>query len=59
MCIMTQPANAFIMKVAEMRNAQRDYFKNKTPERLERAKKLERDVDSLLASITTPQKSMI
>lgn len=52
-------ANAFIMKVAEMRNAQREYFKTRTPEWLNRSKKLEKEVDALIASLTTPQKSML
>lgn len=56
---MTQPANAFIFKVAEMRNAQREYFKTRSVEWLNRSKKLEKEVDTILASLTTPQKTML
>lgn len=35
----------FVRLVAEMRQAQRDYFKSRSPEALERAKNLERQVD--------------
>ena len=35
----------FVKLVAEMRQAQKDYFKSRSPEALERAKNLERQVD--------------
>lgn len=52
-------ANLFIEKVAAMRYAQRDYFKTRDKEALILSKKLEKEVDALLAAIITPKKSII
>ena len=41
-------SRAFETLVAEMRDAQRDYFRRRSPEALERSKTLERRVDAAL-----------
>jgi hypothetical protein len=42
----------FIQKVSEMRNEQKSYFKYRTPDHLQAAKKLEREVDSEIQRLT-------
>lgn len=41
----------FIDKVAAMRNAQKEYFKYRSKEALQRSKHLERDVDTMLLEL--------
>lgn len=41
----------FIDKVAAMRNAQKEYFKYRSKEALQRSKHLERDVDVMLLEL--------
>lgn len=38
----------FILAVAEMRQAQKDYFRNRWPEDLRKSKELERKVDQMI-----------
>lgn len=56
---MTQAANGFILKVAEMRTAQKEYFKTRDNQWLNQSKKLEREVDKMLASLASPQKDLL
>jgi hypothetical protein len=41
----------FIALVAQMRQAQKSYFNNRTPKNLQRAKNLEQDVDKMLKTV--------
>lgn len=43
----------FIAKVSEMRTAQKQYFKTRDSQWLQRSKKLKREVDDILAAIYT------
>ncbi len=51
--------NNFIEKVAEMREAQRQYFKTRDTTWLNKSKALEREVDKMLASIANNQPAML
>ena len=51
--------NEFVEKVAAMREAQRQYFKTKSPDWLNKAKSLEREVDKILASLVSKQPALI
>lgn len=42
-------------KVKDVRDAQSTYFKNRTPENLEKSKQLERDLDKTVNQILNPQ----
>ena len=50
---MTYPQ--FVAKVSEMRNAQKSYFRTRSPEFLNRSKSLEREVDQAIADFYDPQ----
>lgn len=45
----------FVAKVSEMRNAQKSYFRTRSPEFLNRSKSLEREVDKCIADFYDPQ----
>ena len=45
----------FVAKVSEMRNAQKSYFRTRSPEFLNRSKSLEREVDKCIAEFYDPQ----
>lgn len=45
----------FVDKVSEMRNAQKSYFRTRSREFLERSKRLEREVDTVIAAFYNPQ----
>lgn len=47
--------NEFEQLVSEMRNAQREYFRTRDKEVLQRSKELERKVDAYLSNIKTPK----
>lgn len=47
----TMDARAFFYLVSQMRQAQRDYFSNRSPERLRYARALEGDVDREIARV--------
>ena len=55
---MIDPASAaeFVALVAQLRIAQRDYFKCRTPEMLADAKRLEAQVDQRLVELATDHK---
>lgn len=40
----------FVDKVSAMREAQKEYFKSRSPKALQRSKQLEKEVDSILLS---------
>jgi hypothetical protein len=48
----------FIELVREMRNAQKEYFKTRTKDALNRSKELERKVDAELQSINNTQQTL-
>lgn len=48
----------FIELVREMRNAQKEYFKTRSKDSLNRSKELERKVDAELQSINNTQQSL-
>ena len=48
----------FIELVREMRNAQKEYFKKRTKDALNRSKELERKVDAELQSINNTQQKL-
>ena len=45
----------FVATVSEMRNAQKSYFRTRSPEFLNRSKKLEKEVDNAVADFYDPQ----
>lgn len=51
--------NEFVMRVAEMRDAQRKYFKTRDYADLDKSKKLEREVDKMLADFASKQQAML
>lgn len=51
--------NEFVEKVAAMREAQRQYFKTRDKEWLNKSKSLEREVDKMLAGIASKQGMML
>lgn len=50
--------SAFIDKVAEMREAQKNYFRLRTGLWLSKSKALEREVDRMIAEAKDPQQSL-
>jgi hypothetical protein len=48
----------FIELVREMRNAQKEYFKTRSKDALNRSKELERKVDNYLQSINNTQQTL-
>jgi hypothetical protein len=48
----------FIQLVERMRNAQREYFRTKSPTALESSKRLEREVDQAIARERSGQRTM-
>ena len=48
----------FIAAVANMRNAQKDYFRTRSQQTLERSKALEKAVDKMLIEMASAQKEM-
>ena len=48
----------FMLKVRQMREAQIEYFKSKTPVALRRAKQLEKEVDEMILEEINPQKKL-
>ena len=48
----------FIELVREMRNAQKEYFKTRSKDVLNRSKELERKVDNYLQSINNTQQTL-
>jgi hypothetical protein len=51
-------ADDFYTLVAEMRTAQRDYFRTRSTEALSRSKELERKVDNAIKGFVTGQTSL-
>ena len=49
----------FIELVREMRNAQKEYFKTRDKNVLQRSKELEREVDSFLAQLVINQQTSL
>lgn len=47
--------NKFITLVAQMRQAQKEYFKTRDPEILKKSKQLERSVDEWIRELTDKQ----
>lgn len=45
----------FVSTVSEMRNAQKEYFKTRSPDWLNRSKSLEREVDKMIHDLNDPQ----
>lgn len=48
-------SNEFVKLVAQMREAQRNYFKTRNSAWLEKSKMLERQVDNQIKAMTDPQ----
>ena len=51
-------SNEFVKLVAQMREAQRSYFKTRHPAWLEKSKMLERQVDNQIKAMTDPQQDL-
>lgn len=48
----------FAVQVAALRAAQRDYFRTRSPSKLEESKRRERQVDKMLQEILNPQDTL-
>ena len=51
-------SNEFVKLVAQMRDAQRSYFKTRHTVWLEKSKMLERQVDNQIKAMTDPQQDL-
>jgi hypothetical protein len=50
--------NEFILLVKQMRQAQKEYFKTRSPEALQKSKQLERSVDQFLNHMQDNQQKL-